>query len=162
MQIARVAIGSALALGALALTAPTAAADDSGIRIGPGHASPGSTVTVSTTACGPDVTYGKGESEVGGQFHLFEGDRAGVLVGTFEVPEDAAPGASKVTVKCPPRIQMTDTVEITRRPSGPVAAGLGGAADTDGSRIALGGLLVAGAAVGGAVKARRRLRLGQR
>ncbi|MEW1910155.1 hypothetical protein AB0442_17135 [Kitasatospora sp. NPDC085895] len=84
------------------------------------------------------------------------------------MPEDAAPGSSKVTVKCPPRIRMTDTVEITRRPSGPVAAGLGGAADTDGSRIALGGLgglgglLVAGAAVGGAVKARRRLRLGRR
>ncbi|PBC70548.1 hypothetical protein BX265_5091 [Streptomyces sp. TLI_235] len=161
MQIARAAIGSALALGALALSAPSAAADDSGIRIDPGNASPGSTVTVSTEACGPDVTYGKGESEVGGQFHLFQGDRAGILVGTFEVPADAEPGSSKVTVKCPPRIQVTDTVEISRRPSGAVAAGGGGTSGADGARVALGGVLLAGAAAGGAVKVRRRLLLGR-
>ncbi|MCU7827128.1 hypothetical protein [Kitasatospora sp. DSM 101779] len=230
MHISRVVTGSAaLALGALALAVPSAAAEDSGFTISPRSASPGQTVTISTTACGPDVTYGKAFSDLTDQINLLAGDQKGTLVGTFQVPEDAAPGDIGITVKCPPRIQMTGTLTITPRPSdaaaagpggaadnyphpsdaaaagpggaadnyphpsdaaaagsggaadnnphpsdaaaagsggaadnyphpsGAVAAGFGGAADADGSQVALGGVLLAGAVAGGAVKIRRRL-----
>ncbi|MEW1909230.1 sortase [Kitasatospora sp. NPDC085895] len=211
MHISRVVTGSAaLALGALALAVPSAAAEDSGFTISPRSASPGQTVTISTTACGPDVTYGKAFSDLTDQINLLAGDQKGTLVGTFQVPEDAAPGDSGITVKCPPRIQMTGTLTIIPRPSGAaaagsggaagndprpsgaaaagsggaagndprpsgaaaagsggaagndprpsgaVAAGSGGAADADGSQVALGTVLLAGAVAGGAVKIRRR------
>ncbi|AVZ74236.1 sortase [Streptomyces lunaelactis] len=155
MLSTRVGVGIGLVVGALVLSVPAAvAADDSGIRIRPGNASPGSTVTVSTTACGKE-TYGKGESEAGGAFHLFAGDRAGVLTGQFQVPEETGPGIHAVTVKCPPRVKVTDTHEITARtPSGAVDAGFG--TDGKGTQLALGGALLAGAAAGAVVRMRRR------
>lgn len=155
MRNASVGTGIGLVLSVLGLSVQApAAAGDSGIHIRPGNVSPGSTVTVRTTACGPEVTYGKGQSEVGGAFHLFEGDRKGVLTGEFQIPEDAS-GTDTVTLKCPPRIKVTDTYEITDRPSGAVDAGFG-AADDEGTQLALGCLLLAGAAAGGVVRMRRR------
>lgn len=113
MRNTRVGAGIGLVVAALALSVPAAvAADGSGIQIRPGKAAPGSTITVSTTACGKE-TYGKGESEAGGAFHLFKGDRVGVLTGQFKVPEETGPGIHEVTVKCPPRIKITDTHLIT-------------------------------------------------
>jgi hypothetical protein len=156
MRNTRVGVGTGLVVGALFLSVPAAvAADDSDVRIHPGNASPGSTVTVSTTACGPEVTYGKGESEAGGSFHLFEGDGEGVLTGKFKVPEETGSGTHSVTVKCPPRIKLTDTHEITgHSPHGAVDAGFG--ADDRGTQLALGGVLLAGAAAGSVVRMRRR------
>ncbi|WP_405600150.1 sortase [Streptomyces sp. NBC_01410] len=155
MRYTRVGAGIGLVVGALALSVPAAvAADGSGIQIRPGKASPGSTITVSTTACGKE-TYGKGTSEAGGAFHLFKGERAGVLTGQFKVPEDTGPGVHGVTVKCPPRIKITDTHLITAdSPSGPVDAGFG--ADDKSTQLALGGVLIAGAAAGGVLRMRRR------
>ncbi len=156
MRYTHVGAGIGLVLGALGLQVPAAvAADGSDVRISPGGASPGSTVTVSTTACGPDVDYGKGWSEVGGQFHLFEGDSKGVLTGQFQIPEGTRADSDTVTLKCPPRIKITDTYQITGRPpSGSVSAGFG-PADDRGLQIALGGVLLAGAAAGGVVTMRR-------
>jgi hypothetical protein len=152
-----IGVGIGLAVGVLALQGPVAAAaGDSEIRIRPGQASPGSTVTVSTTACGPDVTYGKGESEAGGKFHLFAGDRKGVLTGQFQIPEGTQPGSDTVTLKCPPRIKITDTYWITStQPNGAVAAGFGDGDDAD-AQLAVGGVLLAAAAAGGLMKMRRR------
>jgi hypothetical protein len=161
MRNAHVGIGIGLILGALCLSAPVAvaagdAAGDSGIDISPGNGSPGSTVTVETEACGPEVTYGKGESEAGGKFHLFKGDRAGVLAGEFEIPEGAPSGSDTVTVKCPPRTKITDTYEVAdRHPSGAVDAGFGGVRDK-GTHLAVGSALLAGAAAGGVLRMRRR------
>lgn len=63
--------GIGLVLCALALQGPaTAAADDSELRISPRNGAPGSTVTVSTTACGTE-TYGKGTAG-GDEFHLLD------------------------------------------------------------------------------------------
>ncbi|MEU9368306.1 sortase [Streptomyces avermitilis] len=150
-----VGVGIGLVIGVLSLQSP-AAAGDSDIHIRPGNASPGSTVTVSTTACGPDVTYGKGESEAGGQFHLFEGDRKGELTGQFQIPEEERPDTDTVTVKCPPRTRITDTYQITgRQPNGAVEAGFGDAKDTD-TQVAVGGVLLAAAAAGCLVRMRRR------
>ncbi|MEV2247374.1 sortase [Streptomyces sp. NPDC049970] len=159
MRNTRIGAGICLAVGSLALAAPVAAAADPAgeqtIRISPGYASPGTQVTVSTTACGKE-TYGKGTSEAGGAFHLFEGDRKGVLVGVFEIPKGTAPGSDTVTVKCPPRIKLTDSYRIAdRAPSGGVDAGFGAPTD-QGTQLAAGGVLLAGAAAGGVVRMRRR------
>ncbi|GHH19148.1 sortase [Streptomyces rubradiris] len=138
-----------LALGALGLQVPAAAAaDDSDIRIDPWNAAPGSTVTVSTSACDPDADYGKGTSEAGGDFHLFEGDEEGVLTGEFQVPEGTEPGSDTITLKCPPLTKVTGTYQITgRSPEGSVDAGFG-PADDSGTGLALGGGLLLTAAAG--------------
>ncbi|WP_242432283.1 hypothetical protein [Streptomyces avermitilis] len=103
------------------------------------------------------MTYGKGESEAGGQFHLFEGDHKGELTGEFQIPEGEKPDTDTVTVKCPPRTKITDTYQITgRQPNGAVEAGFGDANDTD-TQVAVGGVLLAAAATGCLVRMRRRL-----
>ncbi|MFI1655775.1 sortase [Streptomyces sp. NPDC020472] len=133
MRRARTGLQVGLIVGVVVLSAPTALAAPGGsdVRITPLNASPGTTVTVSTTACGKE-TYGKGESEAGGRFHLLPGDRSGVLVGEFVVPEGAASGTDTVTLKCPPRIKQTVTYHISGRPRGGVDAGFGWAAGAAG------------------------------
>ncbi|MEU1232401.1 sortase [Streptomyces sp. NPDC005828] len=180
MRRARTGLQVSLIVGAVVLSAPTALAAPGSpdVRITPMNASPGTTVTVTTTACGKE-TYGKGESDAGGKFHLLPGDRAGVLVGRFVVPEGAAAGTDTITLKCPPRIKQTVTYHISSRPHGGgrphggVEAGFGWAAgvaapapgpagepatDSTGNPLALGGVLLAGAVAGGAVHLRRRAR----
>ncbi|KUO09919.1 sortase [Streptomyces sp. DSM 15324] len=154
MGITRVGIGIGLTAGALALQIPgAAAAGDSGLDIR--QSAHGSTVTVSTTACGAE-TYGKGESELAGAFHLFAGPRKGVLTGEFTLPEGTSAGTDTVTVKCPPRIKLTDSYELAvRDPDGAVEAGFGPAGNTA-PQLALGAALVAAAAAGGLVRMRHR------
>ncbi|MFE7931264.1 sortase [Streptomyces sp. NPDC057456] len=157
MGSTRVGFSIGLMAGFLALQIPVAAAaGDSSLDIRPHLTSHGSTVTVSTTACGADVTYGKGESEAAGAFHLFEGESKGVLTGEFTVPEGSSPGTDTVTVKCPPRTRITASYQLpTRQPDGAVEAGFG---DTgrEVPQLALGAALVAAAAAGGLVRMRRR------
>ncbi|MFF2779349.1 sortase [Streptomyces sp. NPDC058052] len=161
MRLARTGAQLALALSALVLSAPSAVAAPSGdVRVNPGLAAPGSTVTVTTTACGAE-TYGKGESVAGGPFHLFAGDRPGVLVGRFTLPSDAAPGTDTVTLKCPPRIKQTVTYRISATPNGAVEAGFGWAAGADGgtdggSGVAYGAGALGLAAAGLLIAGRRR------
>ncbi|MFE0701030.1 sortase [Streptomyces sp. NPDC058872] len=168
MRRARTGLQVTLIVGAVVLSAPAALAAPGGpsgdVRVTPRHATPGTTVTVRTTACGKE-TYGKGESEVGGKFHLFQGDRPGVLEGEFRVPDDAASGMDTVTLKCPPRIKQTVTYRISGLPNGAVEAGFGWAAEAAGESgagaartgIALGGTaLIGGALAVGAIRMRRR------
>ncbi|MFB7453133.1 sortase [Streptomyces sp. NPDC056194] len=186
MRRARTGLQVSLIVGAVVLSAPTALAAPGSpdVRITPMNASPGTTVTVTTTACGKE-TYGKGESDAAGKFHLLPGGRAGVLVGRFVVPEDAAAGTDTITLKCPPRIKQTVTYHISGRPHGGVEAGFGWAAGAaapapgpaaapapgpaaapagepatgiTGNPLALGGVLLAGAVAGGAVHLSRRAR----
>ncbi|WP_055551293.1 hypothetical protein [Streptomyces sp. NBRC 110028] len=147
--------GIGLALCALALQGPAAAAaDDSELRISPRNGAPGSTVTVSTTACGSDVTYGKGTAG-GDEFHLFDDNHTGVLTGHFRIPGDAASGDHDVVVKCPPSIKITDTVAVERsRPTGGVHAGFGPAAVGENKPTLLGGAVLAVTA-GGVLMMRR-------
>lgn len=157
MRYTHMGAGIGLALGALGLQIPAAAAaDGSDVRIDQRTAYPGSTVTVSTRACGPDEDYGKGWSEAAGEFHLFAGDEDGVLTGRFQIPEGTRPGSDTVTLKCPPRTKVTETYQVTGRPpSGSVGAGFGPAEDT-GMGLALGGGLLVTAAAGGLVWMLRR------
>ncbi|MEW2511259.1 sortase [Streptomyces sp. NPDC046870] len=152
MRYRHVGAGIGLALGALGLQIPAAAAaDDPDLRIEPWNAPPGSTVTVSTSACDADADYGKGRSELGGDFHLFAGEEEGELTGEFQIPEGARPGEDTVTVKCPPLTKVTETYRVIgRTPSGSVSAGFGPADDTD-VGLPLGGGLLVTAAAGGAV-----------
>ncbi|MDQ0936662.1 sortase [Streptomyces turgidiscabies] len=149
-----------LVLGAVGLSSSAAAAangpiGDPGMHISPRHTAPGSIVTVSTRACGSE-TYGKGESEAGGKFHLLQGDQQGVLAGEFKVPDGTEAGRYTVTLKCPPRVKITGTYWVgTGNPSGAIDAGSGTANDRD-TQLALGAVLIAGAATGGALKRRRR------
>ncbi|MET7981799.1 sortase [Streptomyces sp. NPDC005281] len=163
MRNTHVGVGVGLALAVMALQGPAAvAAGDTELHINPGNATPGSTVRVTTTACGPDVTYGKGESVLAGQFHLFEGDRKGVLAGEFQIPANGASGTDTVTVKCPPRIKLTDTYKIAERsPNGAIQAGFGNATDTN-TQVAVGGALISAAAAGALFRMRRRSHGGAR
>ncbi|WP_460060963.1 sortase [Streptomyces sp. YKOK-I1] len=156
MGITRIGIGIGLTAGALALQIPVAAAaDDSGLDIRQGAHGSTVTVTVSTTACGTE-TYGKGESELAGSFHLFPGASKGVLTGEFTLPEGTSADTDTVTVKCPPRIKITDSYELAaREPDGAVEAGFGPAGNTA-PQLALGAALVAAAAAGGLVRMRHR------
>lgn len=148
--------GIGLVLCALALQGPAAAADDSRLRISPENGAPGSTVTVSTTACGSDVTYGKGTAG-GDEFHLFDDAHSGVLTGHFRVPETATPGGHEIVVKCPPSVRLTDTFDVGRdRPSGGIHAGFGPAAVAENKPTLLGGAVLA--AVSGGVLVLRRHR----
>ncbi|MFD9500093.1 sortase [Streptomyces sp. NPDC060035] len=164
MRNTRVGAGICLIVAALGLSAPAAVAAlgpaaEPSIRISPRRATPGSEVTVSTRSCGKE-TYGKGTSEAGGAFHLFAGKREGTLVGVFKIPEGTEPGTDTVTVKCPPRILITDTYKITHRaPSGGVDAGFGAPTDK-GTQLAAGSVLLAGALGGGVVRMRRRMSVG--
>ncbi|MER5207484.1 sortase [Streptomyces sp. NPDC002825] len=185
MRRVRTGLQVSLIVGAVVLSAPAALAapGDPEVRITPLNAAPGTTVTVTTTACGKE-TYGKGKSEAGGDFHLLPGGRQGVLVGEFVVPDGAASGTDTVTLKCPPRIKQTVTYRISGRPHGGVEAGFGWAAgaagragtvaaagaagsaataaepaaDSTGTPLAAGGVLLAGAVAGGALHLRRRAR----
>lgn len=147
--------GIGLALCALALQGPAAAAaDDAQLSISPRNGAPGSTVTVRTAACGSDVTYGKGFAS-GDEFHLFDDNHTGVLTGHFRIPMDADSGSHEVIVKCPPSIQITDAVEVVRsHPSGGVDAGFGPAVIAENKPTFLGGTVLAVAA-GGAFMMRR-------
>ncbi|WP_435191177.1 sortase [Streptomyces sp. bgisy126] len=160
MRLARTGATAVLIVGALVLPAPTAlaaegeAAASGDVRVTPGTASPGDTVTVSTTACGKE-TYGKGESVAGGKFHLLPGDRKGVLTGEFRLPKDASSGTDTVTLKCPPRKKLTATYRVSGRPNGAVDAGFGGAAGEE-AGSGLGWLLAGAAVAAGAFGMRRR------
>ncbi|HEY9439779.1 MAG TPA: sortase [Streptomyces sp.] len=159
MHSTRVGAVIGLAIGTIGLSAAAAVGSPSGdqtIDISSRHAVPGSTVTVSTKACGAE-TYGKGTSEAAGAFHLLAGDHKGVLVGEFRIPADAEPGTDTVTVKCPPQVKITDTYRIGERtPRGAIAAGLG-TPDEQGFQLAVGGALLAGAVTGGVIRLRRRM-----
>ncbi|MGW3341164.1 sortase [Streptomyces sp. NPDC001009] len=156
MRYRHIGAGIGLTLGALGLQIPVAAAEDSDVRINPWNAAPGSTVTVSTSACDADADYGKGRSEVGGDFHLFAGEEEGELTGEFQIPEGAKAGSDIVTLKCPPLTKVTETYQVTgHSPKGSVDAGFGPAEDS-GMGLAVGGGLLATAAAGGLVLMRRR------
>ncbi|MET7620632.1 hypothetical protein [Streptomyces sp. NPDC005408] len=157
MRTARILACAALTLCALGLPETAAGADESEVFVSPQKAFPGSTITVSTEVCGPDVTYAKGQAAAGGQINLTEGQRSGELAGDFTVPDTAEEGVYTITVRCPPKTSVETSFEVVSRPEGAVHGGFGGAEGLNGTRAAVGSLLIAGAAAGGVLRMRRRL-----
>ncbi|GAA3489579.1 hypothetical protein [Streptomyces cremeus] len=135
----------------------------------PATASPGTVVTVNTTACGPGRPGTGDASSLGvGDFTMTTGTHREVLVGQFTVPSDTAKGAYAVTVSCTDgKRSATGELWVTAgtapspnhtAPTGHVRTGVGGtaAADPGSPRIAAGAAVLVASAVGGTWLLRRR------
>lgn len=115
MPTTRVLGGVAMAAALIGVTVPSASASDiSDAWVTPYYAVPGMRLTVTTTACGRDANYSKGQSEAGGQVNLLPLGRSGLLAGSFRVPKNTRPGWYTVTVRCPPRIQTKASFRVVR------------------------------------------------
>ncbi|UFQ15464.1 MULTISPECIES: hypothetical protein [Streptomyces] len=200
MRNARLLSGTALAVaaaGALAApatavpatAAPTSAPDVSvvpnvsavpvgGLKIQPATVTPGSAVTVRTTACGTGGTAAGDASAVGaGTFTLAPGKRPEDVVGRFEVPPSAQPGTYEIVAKCSGAggaavknkqvagdlvVTITSTAAAAEQPRphprGHVKTGVGGALGPDPVQTAAGVAALAVAAAGGTWLLHRRAR----
>ncbi|URM91472.1 hypothetical protein LUW75_17495 [Streptomyces sp. MRC013] len=174
---ARSLTGTALAAVCLgALAAPAAHAGDSGtLEVSPSVAAPGTSVTVSTRACGPNG-HGVGDAQAlgAGQFKVRPGAHKDLAVGTFRVPEHAKPGSYRIGVVCDNgrtaagdlMVRHADpTHHPTQHPThypthegprGHVKTGVGGSVGPDATRIAAGAAILAGAVAAGTWARRRR------
>ncbi|MCX4780530.1 hypothetical protein [Streptomyces sp. NBC_01264] len=169
----RVASVALLSTAAFALAAPMASADDGGttpnvtsfgFTVSPATVAPGGTVTLNATECQEPLV--KVSSGVFDAVELNEGKSA-----TVTVDADAKPGARyEVTFDCKGE-KGTTTLTVashsigtgtgtgtgTTTPSKGVKAGLGGGAGgLNGTEIAAGSVLLAGALGGGVFLMRRR------
>ncbi|MFD9792154.1 hypothetical protein ACFWXK_14525 [Streptomyces sp. NPDC059070] len=183
MRTARLLTGSALAAALLGLGGAPAYANDfggGGVEVWPTTASPGTTVTVNTTACGHDGhANGDARAAGDGEFQLTTSTHKEVLAGQFTVGHGARPGPAEVTVTCDNgksvRGELTiaggsgastggregrDGREIWSEPTEPrghVKTGVGGATVTSNRvEIAAGAAVLAVAAVTGGLLLRRR------
>ncbi|MGW0463795.1 hypothetical protein ACWDX6_00750 [Streptomyces sp. NPDC003027] len=148
---------SAVAIGALA--APTAYAGDfQTLEVYPSSATPGTTVTVNTLACGPKGHgIGDAQSLGAGEFQLNPSTHKEVVVGQFTVPQHAKPGTYGISVACDNgKTARGDLVVKHRGPSGHVKTGVGGSIGPDTAQITAGAAVLAAAAVGGTWLLRRR------
>ncbi|MCH0540654.1 hypothetical protein I3F58_13945 [Streptomyces sp. MUM 203J] len=183
---ARPLTGTALAvlcLGALAV--PSAyAGDHESLEVSPATASPGTTVTVSTRACGPKG-HGVGDAQSlgAGDFKLRPGSHKELAVGRFKVPDHAKPGTYAIGVACDNGKTASGDLTVAKHhggghqptreperdwghdqgrdqehdgPRGHVKTGVGGSVGPDTTRIAAGVALLAAAAGGGVWLLRRR------
>lgn len=182
---ARSLTGTALAavcLGALAV--PGAHAGDFGtLELSPATAAPGTSVTASTRACGPNG-HGVGDARAlgAGEFKLRPGAHKDLAVGTFRVPEGVKPGTYGIGVVCDNGRTATGDLVVrhggpTHHPTPPpvphptpyptpypthegprghVKTGVGGSTGPDTARIAAGAALLVGAAAAGTWALRRR------
>ncbi|WP_167532681.1 hypothetical protein [Streptomyces alboniger] len=186
MRNARLLSGTALAVaaaGVLAAPAPASAAPASaapagGLEVQPSTVTPGSTVTVRTTACGSGGTATGDASAVGaGTFTLAPGARPEDVAGRFEVPPSAQPGTYEIVAKCSGSggaavrnkqvagdlvVTITSTAAAAEQPRphprGHVKTGVGGALGPDPVQTAAGVAALAVAAAGGTWLLHRRAR----
>ncbi|WP_338677280.1 hypothetical protein V1460_33185 [Streptomyces sp. SCSIO 30461] len=156
MRSTRVLVVGAMVVIACGWQSVATAADESGIGVSPDVAFPGSTVTVSTTACEGDVAYAKGQAEYAGQIHLTETGHDGELAGDFTVPDDIKDGVYDITVKCLTGGRVETSYQVARRPDGAVHGGFGGATGLNGTEVVIGSALLAGASAIGLIAMRRR------
>ncbi|WP_327254540.1 hypothetical protein [Streptomyces sp. NBC_01244] len=169
MRSIRVASVALLSTAAFALAAPMASANDGGttpnvtsfgFTVSPAAVAPGGTVTLNATECQEPLV--KVSSGIFDAVELNEGKSA-----TVKVDADAKPGAQyEVTFDCKGE-KGTTTLTVagpstgtgtgTTAPSKGVKAGLGGGAGgLNGTEIAAGSALLAGALGGGVFLMRRR------
>ncbi|MET7359649.1 hypothetical protein ABZS76_14475 [Streptomyces sp. NPDC005562] len=192
MRNARLLTGTALAVAVGALSVPAftvpvlAAAGAPGppagvLQIQPATVTPGSNVTVHTTACGPGGTATGDASAVGaGTFTMAPGahqESGEATAGRFEVPPSAQPGTYEIVAKCSGSggsgakdkriagdlvVTITSTAAAGERPHplprGHVKTGVGGALGPDPVQTAAGVAALAVAAAGGTWLLHRRAR----
>ena len=168
---ARLLAGTALAGASIVLctagAAPAFAGDFETLEIRPSSATPGTYVSVSTRACGPDGSgTGDARSLGVGEFDLEPGKHLDVVEGSFRVPHHAKPGEYRIKVTCENGKKTTGDLTVKPadpdepmkpvEPNGHVRTGVGGSVGTDTTQIAAGAAILAAAAVGGTVLLRRR------
>ncbi|MEU6824774.1 hypothetical protein ABZ921_29445 [Streptomyces atriruber] len=184
MRYARLLTGTALAVAAGALAVPASAAPGppaGGLEIRPATVTPGTTVTVNTTACGSGGTATGDASAVGaGTFTLAPSthpESSETAAGRFEVPPSAQPGTYEIVAKCSGSggsgaknkkvagdlmVTITSTAAAGERqqqlPKGHVKTGVGGALGPDPVQTAAGVAALAVAAAGGTWLLHRRAR----
>ncbi|MEW1719833.1 hypothetical protein [Streptomyces sp. NPDC093109] len=132
--------------------------DSERLELSPRTARPGTTVTVSTRACGHDG-HGRGDArDLGaGEFRLDPRERKEVATGQFWVPDDVRPGTHSVHVRCDNGRQAHGELFVEHGgPRGHVRTGVGGSVAPDTPQIAAGVAVLAGAAAGGTWLLRRR------
>jgi hypothetical protein len=170
---------AALAVASASLLAPPSAtaaiAAGGGLKIQPATVTPGSTVTVNTTACGSDGAASGDASAVGaGTFTLAPSTHKEIAVGRFEVPPSAQPGTYEIVAKCSGSgadgkqlagdlvVTITSTAAAREEqpvaPKGYVKTGVGGALGPDPVQTAAGVAALAVAAAGGTWLLHRRAR----
>ncbi|MGW0117001.1 hypothetical protein [Streptomyces sp. NPDC003327] len=157
---ARLLTGTALSVAAIgAFAAPLAHADNfQSLEVYPSSASPGTTVTVNTLACGKHG-HGVGDANSlgAGEFQLSPSTHKEVVVGQFRVPEHAKPGTYGISVACDNgKTARGDLTVKHRGPSGHVQTGVGGSIGPDTAQVTAGAAVLAAAAVGGVWLLRRR------
>ncbi|MFG2297000.1 hypothetical protein [Streptomyces sp. NPDC048603] len=147
--------------GAVTHSGPFAAGDFAVLEVWPKSAAPGTTVTVNTTACGPDGhADGDATTVGGGRFRLVPGTHKEVVVGQFQVARDTAPGTYEIGATCADGKFATGDLVVTEGhgPQGHVRTGVGGGTTTtaDPAKVTAGAAVLAAAAVGGTWLLRRR------
>ncbi|MEW2485458.1 hypothetical protein [Streptomyces sp. NPDC048411] len=98
----------------LSTAAPSAYAGDVGqLEISPAEAAPGTTVTLSTTACGNDTkAAGNANPLKAGDVTLASTTREEEVVGTFTVPKEAHAGPYRIEVTCKNGKMATGTLRV--------------------------------------------------
>ncbi|WP_239515945.1 MULTISPECIES: hypothetical protein [unclassified Streptomyces] len=139
-----------------------AAGDFAPLEVWPKSASPGTTVTVNTSACGR-ASHAEGDATTvgGGRFKLTPGTRKEVVVGQFQVSRGTPPGTYGIGATCANGKFATGDLIVTehdRGPQGHVRTGVGGGTTTtaDPAKIAAGAAVLAATAAGGIWLLRRR------
>jgi hypothetical protein len=171
------ALAVALAGPAVVVAAPAYAGSGGTLEVYPATVTPGTQVTVNTTACGAGGTAAGDASAVGaGAFVLAPGTHKEVAVGQFRVPPGAQPGTYEIVARCDGhgnggedgrRVSgdLVVTLTSTRPPAHPpahprgsVKTGVGGALGPDPVQTAAGVAALAVAAAGGTWLLHRRAR----
>ncbi|MDT0379783.1 hypothetical protein RM572_13540 [Streptomyces sp. DSM 42041] len=118
-RVARRLSGAALSVAVVGITATTvttafAAGDDGAIRVAPGTARPGGTVTLSTDACGPGGSAGVDASALGaGILGLEPRDaEARTAKGKLRVTRDTKPGRYALGGSCTDGRELAGTVVV--------------------------------------------------
>ncbi len=126
-RAARRLAGAALTVTVAGITAGTAFAGDFGnIEVDPGVARPGSTVTLSTDACGAGGSAGVDAGSLGGGILGLESKTAESKTahGTLRIPDGTEPGNYAVGGSCADGKEVTGTVVVSdrkRKPEGRAA-----------------------------------------
>ncbi|MER8234638.1 hypothetical protein ACIRQY_11125 [Streptomyces sp. NPDC101490] len=128
------------------------------LEIYPSSAEPGTSVTVSTRACG-EHGHGVGDANSlgAGEFQLNPSTHKDVVVGRFHVPEHARAGTHGISVACDNGRTARGELTVRHRgPSGHVQTGVGGSVGPDTAQVTAGAAVLAATAVGGVWLLRRR------
>ncbi|WP_394434337.1 hypothetical protein [Streptomyces sp. SGAir0957] len=174
MRTGRSLAAAAFAVMAAAFTASPATASQGGLEVYPATAAPGTTVTLSTTACGAQGTAAADAGAVGpGPFTLAPDRSAGQATAHFEVPASAQPGTYEIRARCSGGTVVTGDVIVSmaqqaaapapgaQMPRGHVPTGVGGALGPDPVKTTAGVAALAVAAAGGTWLLHRRTRDGR-